>query len=119
MKRRWKNPGGLGQVESVVMSEAELLPTATDVKAQSVRIADVLVFGPMMIYAGLGKATPQWVRTGMVLIGIGTIVYNLVNWMTIEKEKRAGGLEGMTHGPMHKASDLHRPINLLHQMGPQ
>lgn len=93
----------------------------SDVKSQPVRIADVLVFGPLMIYSGLGKATPQWVRTGMVIIGVGTIVYNLVNYFEVEKRKRNGtALEGMTHGPMHKAeAEFHRPINLLRQVGPR
>lgn len=92
----------------------------SDVKAQSVRLADVFVFGPMMIATGLGKQTPQWVRTGLVLIGIGTIVYNAVNWFEIEKRKRNGGLEGMSWGPMHKAqADLHRPIQLVQQLHPR
>jgi len=51
-----------------------------------------------------------------VIIGAGTVLYNLVNYMTIEKEAGAG-LGQMQWGPMHKAqADLHRPINLLHQL---
>lgn len=94
---------------------------ASDVKSQPVRIADVLVFGPLMIYSGLGKATPKWVRTGMVIIGVGTIVYNLVNYFEVEKRKRNGNtLEGMNWGPMHKVqAEYHRPINLLRQVGPR
>lgn len=100
---------GLGQIPTVI-------PTTRDIKAQGVRMADVLVFGPLMIYAGLGRATPMWVRTGMVIIGVGTIVYNLANYLTIEKEE-AGALGQMQWGPMHKAqADLHRPINLLNQL---
>ncbi len=98
---------GLGQVPTVI-------PTARDIKAQGVRMADVLVFGPLMIYAGLGKATPPWLRVGMVIIGVGTVVYNLVNYMTIEREE--AGLGQMQWGPMHKAGDLHRPIRLVQQL---
>ncbi len=117
-------PSGLGQFP---------VPPATvgDVKAQPVRMADVLVFGPLMIYSGLGKATPQWVRVGMVIIGVGTILYNLSNYFAVERRKvQSGvspdaaviegellpGLSGMESGPMHKASDLHRPINLVRQL---
>lgn len=104
---------GLGQTPLFI-------PTQRDVKAQTVRIGDILVFGPLMIYAGLGKATPLWVRTGMVIIGVGTIVYNVVNYMTIEREAQieAGGALGqMQWGPMHRASaDLHRPIQLVRRL---
>jgi len=95
------------------------IPTERDIKAQSVRMADVLVFGPLMIYAGLGRATPMWLRVGMVIIGAGTVLYNLANYLTIEREE-AAGLGQMQWGPMHKASaDLHRPINLLNQLRPR
>ena len=99
---------GLGQMPMII-------PTARDIKAQSVRMADVLVFGPLMIYAGLGKATPPWLRVGMVIIGAGTVIYNLANYLTIEREE-TGALGQMQWGPMEKASDLHRPINLIRQL---
>ena len=99
---------GLGQLPMII-------PTARDIKAQSVRMADVLVFGPLMIYAGLGRATPQWLRVGMVIIGAGTVIYNLANYLTIEREE-TGALSQMQWGPMEKASDLHRPINLIRQL---
>ncbi len=100
---------GLGQMPVFI-------PTDRDIKAQSVRVADMLIFGPMMIYAGLGKATPQWLRVGMVIIGAGTVLYNLANYLTIEREE-AAGLGQMEAGPMHKAqADLHRPINLIRQL---
>lgn len=107
------------------------LPPATvgDVKAQSVRLADMLVFGPMMLYAGLGKTTPKWVKFGMVVIGAGTIIYNLLNYLEVSRRKRAAGiviegdsvtdaipagLSGMEAGPMHKTDPrFHRVINLL------
>lgn len=99
---------GLGQVPLVI-------PTTRDIKAQGVRMADVLVFGPLMIYAGLGKATPAWLKVGMVIIGAGTVIYNLANYLTIEKEE-SGALGQMQAGPFHKAGDLHRPIRLVRQL---
>ena len=99
---------GLGQVPMPV-------PTYGDIKAQSVRMADVLVFGPLMLYAGMGKATPMWLRAGMVIIGAGTIIYNLVNYLTIEKE--TGTLGQMAWGPPPQirtpVADLRRPIQLV------
>jgi len=92
------------------------IPTERDIKAQGVRMADVMVFGPLMIYAGLGKATPPWLRVGMVIIGVGTVIYNLANYLTIEREE-GGALGQMQAGPMHKATaDLHRPIRLVRQL---
>lgn len=119
-------PSALGQIAP--------LPAATvgDVKAQSVRLADMLVFGPMMIYAGLGKQTPKWVKIGMVIIGAGTVLYNLANYFEVERRKREAGIvpegagvewetlpgmAGMSWGPMHKATDLHRPIQLVKSVG--
>jgi hypothetical protein len=64
----------------------------------------------------------------MVVIGVGTIVYNLVNYFEVENRKRAAGvvptgtgienetlpgLAGMDWGPMHKMDPrFHRPIML-------
>lgn len=62
-------------------------PTPSDIKAQAVRMGDILLFGPLMIYGALGKATPQWMRAAMLAIGAGTILYNAVNFVEIEKRK--------------------------------
>lgn len=123
--QRWTEPPTLGQFIPIPT-------TVGDIKAQPVRMADVFVFGPLMIYSALGKATPTWVRVGMLIIGVGTIVYNLSNYWEVERRKvTAGvtpdanviegellpGLSGMEAGPMHKATaDLHRPINLVRRL---
>ena len=118
------------------LGQFEPPPAATvgDVKAQTVRIGDMLVFGPLMIYAGLGKTPPPWVQVGMVIIGVGTIAYNLINYLEVEKRKRVAGiipegagvegeilpgLSGLTSGPMAKARpEFHRPIQLLKGLAP-
>ena len=108
----------LGQIAPAVAA------TVGDIKAQPVRMADVLVFGPLMIYSGLGKKTPNWLRVGMVVIGAGTILYNLANYFEVERRKRESGivpdagtvenellpgLGQMNVGPFHKADPrLHR-----------
>ena len=67
-------------------------PTAEDIKAQSVRVADVLVVGPFMIWAGneLGrtKGLPGWLLLAM---GVGTIVYNGNNWLQIRQRRELCG----------------------------
>ena len=54
-------------------------------KAQIIRIVDVMVLGPAMLYAGLGKTLPEGLKTLMVLTGIGTIIYNGYNYFENEK----------------------------------
>lgn len=107
----------LGQIDPVWIGE---------IKAQPVRMADVFVFGPMMIYTALGRKSPPWLRVGMLILGVGTIAYNLYNYFEVERRKVADGvlvdpdqLGQMQHGPMHKATDLHRPIQLLRGLAPR
>ncbi len=76
----------LGQVQLDPLAETPP-PTAGDVKAQAVRLGDILLFGPLMVMGALGKETPQWMRAAMLVIGVGTIVYNAANFVEIEKRK--------------------------------
>lgn len=116
--RQWQ-PGRtfaseLGQIVETALEEA-IVPRAGDVKAQGVRLADVAVFGPLMIYSGLGRNPPGWVRLGLIVIGVGTILYNLQNYLTVQSRRVAAGVaEGgaelgqMQAGPWHRAADLER-----------
>ena len=104
----------IGQVVETVFEDA-IVPRAGDVKAQGVRIADIAVFGPLMIYSGLGKNPPTWVRLGLILIGVGTILYNLQNYITVQGERADAGiakggffLGQMQAGPWHRVADLER-----------
>lgn len=56
-------------------------------KTQYIRMMDVAIFGPLMIYTALGKTPPKIVKNSMVLIGIGTILYNGYNFWEQEKRK--------------------------------
>lgn len=56
-------------------------------KAQFVRSLDVMILGPAMVYAGLGKELPQGLKALMLLTGLGTILYNGYNWFENEKLK--------------------------------
>lgn len=59
------------------------------VKAQSVRIADVVLIGPLMIWGG-SRAIPKNPVAGLALafMGMGTIVYNWVNYLKIQNLKQ-------------------------------
>lgn len=96
----------LGQVFEDTMTEA-IVPTVGDLKAQPVRLADVLVFGPLMIYSGLGKNPPRWVKAGLIVIGVGTILYNLQNYLLAQQQKQLQ-LGQMQSGPWHRIADLER-----------
>lgn len=61
---------------------------ATDKKTQFVRLLDVFVFGPLMVAAGRNHDS-QYFSTALTVIGLGTIVYNGVNYLQTAKEERA------------------------------
>lgn len=53
-------------------------------KAQTVRLFDVLVIGPVMIWAGR-RLAPTKTGKLMTLAGAATIAYNFDNWQRIRK----------------------------------
>lgn len=105
MHERRSALGQLGQQFTTVMDQAIVRPG--DLKAQPVRLADVLVFGPLMIYSGLGKNPPRWVKGGLIVIGVGTILYNLQNYL-LARQAEQRQLGQMAHGPFHRIADLER-----------
>lgn len=54
-------------------------------KAQGVRIADVVLIGPLMIWGG-ARAIPErpWPGLALTLMGMGTIVFNWVNYRRVK-----------------------------------
>ena len=58
-----------------------------EIKAQPVRLLDVALFGPLMIMGALDKNPPKWMKLAVLLVGVGTMVYNLNNWIQIQKQK--------------------------------
>lgn len=91
-------------------------PVTDDGKTQPGRLADALVFGPLLIYSGLGKTPPKWLKIGLIVIGTATVLVNIARYL----EARSAGasvLEGMEAGPMHKADPrFHRVISLLNRV---
>lgn len=56
-------------------------------KGQDIRLLDVFVVGPLMIYGGLKTELPPAVRIALALLGFGTVVYNGMNYLEILKSK--------------------------------
>lgn len=54
---------------------------------QYVRLLDVFVLAPVMIYASTFKALPDWVRLVLLVSGVATLVFNGKNYLEIEKQK--------------------------------
>lgn len=59
-----------------------------DLKAQPIRLLDVLLVGPLMMYGG-GKLAERQRLAGSTLAFLGflTIVYNGNNWLRVRGEK--------------------------------
>ncbi len=96
--------GATDPTQAAVVARVAREPTAGDVKAQGVRLMDIFVFGPLMLYAGLDKEPPKWVKIGMLIIGGGTIIYNLVNYLDVARRNvSVEGLTGMSVGPIDRA----------------
>lgn len=50
---------------------------------------DVWVFGPIMLYAALKKGPlTRLEKTAVAAIGIGTVVYNLINYIREEQRQQ-------------------------------
>ena len=67
------------------MNEAE--------KTQAIRLADVFLIGPVMMYAGLGKRMPEMLRLALFAFGALTIIYNGANYLALKR-----GNENVTQG---------------------
>jgi hypothetical protein len=63
-------------------------------KTQAVRLIDVFVLGPAMIYSAMDRTPPKLLRSFIMLVGVGTVLYNLSNYL--EQEKRKNGIVGKT-----------------------
>lgn len=58
-------------------------------KTQFVRIADVLIFGPFMLYAASRTKLNKNEKLILITIGVGTIIYNAINYKKYETKKTA------------------------------
>jgi hypothetical protein len=56
-------------------------------KSQEVRLIDVFVIAPILIYGGIQyrKVLPKWLSLSLVVIGGCTLYYNAKNYMETKK----------------------------------
>ena len=55
-------------------------------KAQFIRLLDVVYTGPLLLAIAANKSVPKHVRSSLFVIGISTIVYNGVNFLLEDKK---------------------------------
>lgn len=56
------------------------------IKPQSVRLLDVFVLAPFMVYSGMRKSNlPMFFRAGLVMTGVLTGLYNARNYLEIQR----------------------------------
>jgi hypothetical protein len=72
--------------------DEETQETVTEVsKSQNIRLIDVFVLAPIMVYAGTFKSLPTWVRISLIGMGVATAFYNgkkfLENRKNLQKNK--------------------------------
>lgn len=65
--------------------------TPTGDKSQLVRLLDVFVFGPLMIAAGRDQES-KYFSLALTVVGLGTILYNGVNYLETAKKEKAAQL---------------------------
>jgi|SRR3989304_5085388 len=69
-----------GKIVDVIDEKSE--ETITEVsKSQYVRLADVFIIAPVLIYAGTFKQLPKWLRVALIGFGVATAVYNAKNFL--------------------------------------
>jgi hypothetical protein len=50
-------------------------------KSQRIRLLDVFVIAPILVYAGTHKSLPKWLRLSLYGIGVATAYYNGKNYL--------------------------------------
>lgn len=65
------------------------------VKTQTIRVADVFVIGPMMVWGGAALGRTGHPVAGLILaaMGVGTVVFNGVNWFRVQAQLDAARTE--------------------------
>jgi len=55
------------------------------ISKQNVRLLDVFVVAPFLIYTSTLKGNPSWVRLSLLVLGVATLVYNGSNYLKEDK----------------------------------
>lgn len=58
-------------------------------KAQWLRLLDVFVLGPLLVWQATRPANPRWARAAFAVAGIGAIVYNWNNYEHTQRLMKA------------------------------
>lgn len=61
--------------------------STTGTKTQTIRLLDVFLIGPLMIYIGIKIKQISFFSTLLVFFGATTITYNLKNYLFIQNSK--------------------------------
>ena len=51
------------------------------INVQQIRLIDVLIIAPFLMYAGSRKELPQPIKIGLWTIGVATLLYNGSNYL--------------------------------------
>lgn len=79
------------QVQGVAYGACAPADVERIVKSQRVRVADVLLIGPLMAWGG-AKLAPRYPVTGglLALLGVATVLYNGRNYLTVRDALNTG-----------------------------
>ncbi len=75
-------------------------------KSQTVRLADIFVYGPFMIWAATRKEIPTWGKWLLGSLGIGTIYYNARNYFGTKQVSAPGGVDSLAQVFLQNWIDL-------------
>ena len=76
-------------MSGLMMDRVDDIPVIEVRKSQSVRLFDVLILGPAMLYLGTrNRPLDVRERTLLLLAGTGTVLYNANNWNETRKANR-------------------------------
>lgn len=70
-------------------------PAEPDVKAQPIRVADVLLVGPLMAWGGAvvvtsarGRSSTRALGALLTALGVATVAFNGKNWLDVHRRRR-------------------------------
>lgn len=55
------------------------------VTAQHVRILDVIVIGPLLLFAASHRTLPDWLRVSLAATGVATVLYNGLRYLNVAR----------------------------------
>lgn len=73
-KNMFYNADGISQMETTTTTQAKA--------SQNVRLFSIFAFTPVIVYAGMQKALPQWLRYSLFTVAGLNIITNLKNYKT-------------------------------------